>query len=266
MSKVAVITGASGGIGHFTAKAFAENGYTVYAISRKAGTLDTVNYLQADVTDEDSVKAAFTKILAQTDGAIDILVNNAGTGISGAVEFTELRDALYQLDVNLLGTVRCIQCVLPAMRKRGGNIVNISSVAAIFPLPFQAFYSLSKTAVNSLTLALRSELRTFPIGVCSILPGDAKTGFTAARRKNDAGDALYGGIIAPTVAGMEKDEDRGKNPEIVGRQIFKIATKRRLKPFYATEFIYSLAIVLERFLPKRFVSFIVGKLYVKRPD
>lgn len=264
MKKVVVITGASSGIGYQTARVFAENGYIVYGLSRTAGDLSSVNYIPTDLTNEDSVIAAFENIKADA-GTIDILVNNAGTGISGAIEFTDLNDAIYQFNVNFFGMVRCIKCALGIMRPKGGNIINISSAAAVFPLPFQAFYSASKSAINALTLSLRNEIRGFKnLHVCAIMPGDVKTGFTSARQKCEIGDDIYCGIIAPTIAGMERDEEYGMSPELLGMHIFKIATKRRLKPLYTIGIQYKLLVFLERLLPKRFVSLLMGKMYLKQ--
>lgn len=264
MKKTVVITGASSGIGYYAAKFFLNDGYTVYGLSRKAGDLAGVTYIRTDLTDQASVMSAFDKILAEA-GAIDILINNAGSGISGAIEFTELSDAQYQFDVNVFGMVRCIQCALGAMRKRGGKIVNVSSVAAVFPLPFQAFYSASKAAVNALTMSLRNEVRRFGnIQVCAILPGDVKTDFTSSRRKSQAGDEVYGGTISSTIAGMERDEENGMTAEYMGRLIYKIATKRKFKPFYIGGHKYKLFVLLERWLPKSFACYVLGKMYIKQ--
>jgi len=264
MKKTVVITGASSGIGYHAAKYFLDGGYKVYGLSRNAGDLAGVKYISTDLTDDTSVIAAFDKIISET-GAIDILINNAGSGISGAVEFTDLQDAKYQLDINFFGMVRCIKCVMGVMRKNGGKIINISSAAAVFPLPFQAFYSASKAAVNALTLSLRNEVRKFGnIQVCAIMPGDVKTGFTYARRKNETGDEIYGGTISRTIACMERDEVNGMTPEYMGRLIYKIATKRKLKPFYVGGNKYKLFVFLERLLPKSFVTYVLSKMYIKQ--
>ena len=168
------------------------------------------------------------------------------------------------MDVNFFGTVRCIKCALGIMRQKGGKIINISSVAAVFPLPFQAFYSASKSAINALTMSLRNEVGKFGnIQVCAIMPGDVKTGFTSARKKSEAGDEIYGGSISRTIAGMERDEENGMTPEYMGRLIYKIATKGKLKPFYTGGPQYRLLVLLDRLVPKSFVSYVLGKMYIK---
>ena len=122
-------------------------------------------HVRADVTDYEQVKAAVDGIAA-AEGGIDLVVNCAGSGISGAVEFTTPEDAKRQIDVNFFGTVNVNKAVIPHMRENGGGrIVNISSVGAPAALPFQAFYSASKAAINALALALANEVREFGISV-----------------------------------------------------------------------------------------------------
>ena len=179
--KVAVVTGASSGIGKECAKIFNENGYTVYSLSRHGKDEGGILNVTCDVTDEEQVSSAF-KVIFEKEGRIDVLVNNAGFGISGAAEFTPLSQAKKQFDVNFFGCFVCCKAVCEYMRKNGGGkIINISSMAAPLSIPFQAFYSASKSAVNSLTLALANELRPFNISVCAFMPGDVKTAFTAQR-------------------------------------------------------------------------------------
>ena len=158
--------------------------------------------------------------ILQREDHIDVLINNAGFGISGAVEFTTTEDAQHQLDVNFFGMVRMNRQVLPVMRRQCyGRIVNLSSVAGAIPIPFQTYYSASKAAINSYTMALANEVKPFGIQVCCVQPGDIRTGFTAAREKNPEGDDIYGGRIARSVAGMERDEQNGMDAG-EGRRIY----------------------------------------------
>ena len=160
-------------------------------------------------------------------GRIDILINNAGFGISGAMEFTESADAHRLMEVNLFGMDNMIRAVLPHMREaRRGRIVNISSVAGVFAIPFQAWYSISKAAVRSLTMALANEVAPYGVQVTSVLPGDIQTGFTAAREKSAAGDDAYGGRISRSVQRMEHDEQTGMSPAVAAKTVARVATKR----------------------------------------
>ena len=137
MNKVAIITGGSSGIGLCTAAALREAGCRVYELSRRDSDVPGITHLRCDITDEAQVAAAVERVMAEC-GRIDILINNAGFGISGAVEFTETADAQRLFDVNFFGMVRMNRTVLPLMRQQGaGRIVNLSSVAAPVPIPFQ---------------------------------------------------------------------------------------------------------------------------------
>ena len=259
--KVAVITGGSAGIGQATAALFAQKGYTVWELSRSGGDSGGVRHISADVTDEASIQAAFRQIMA-AHGRIDVLVCNAGWGISGAVEFTQVSDAQRLFDVNFFGTLRCIRAAVPILRQQGfGSIVCLSSVAAPLAIPYQAFYSASKAAVNDLVLALRCELRQFGLHVSAVMPGDAKTAFTASREKLHAGDDIYGGAIGRAVAAMEKDEQGGMGPEVVAKKIYRAATARQPRPFYVAGAKYRLFMVLDRLLPTGAVNRIIGMIY-----
>lgn len=263
MSGTVVITGASGGIGRATAELFVSRGHTVYGLSRRAGDLESVRYISTDVTDEDSVKSAFERIRSEV-GRIDLLINNAGFGISGATEFTSLEDAKRLFDVNFFGGFLCSKYAIPLMRERGGRIINISSAAAIFSIPFQSFYCASKAAVNSLSMALSNEIKDFNISVTALMPGDVKTGFTSARVKSSEGEEIYRGAIEKSVATMEKDEINGMTPEYIAGQIYKIASKPKVKPLYALGAQYKLFAALSKLLPSGFVNAVVGKMYVKK--
>jgi short-subunit dehydrogenase len=263
MKKIVVITGASSGIGYHTAAAFAKDGYQVYGLSRRAEGPPGVKLISVDLTDEAAVERAFAQIKDEA-GQIDILINNAGFGISGAVEFTELDEARSQFAVNFFAAAACIEYALPLLRPAKGWIINISSVAAVYPLPFQAYYSAAKAALRALSLALMNEVKSFDIGVSTLMLGDTNTGFTAARVKQERGDNLYGGTISRSVAGAEKDEETGMTPQMVGEKIFSLATRRHLKPLYTVGTAYKLLVFLERILPKRFAFWIVGKIYIKR--
>lgn len=259
--KVAVVTGGTSGIGRATALALRDAGYTVYTISRHDCDAEGMLHLKADVTDEQAVGRAVGQVIAE-QGKIDLLVNNAGFGISGAVEFTQTADAKRQFDTNFFGMVNLNHAVIPHMRTAGGGrIINISSVAASIPIPFQTYYSATKAAVNAYTLALANELRPFHIGVCAVQPGDIRTGFTAAREKTAEGDAIYGGRIGRSVARMERDEQRGMPPEAVGRFVARVARQKRCRPICTVGIGYRACCLLVKLLPRSVSQRLVGLLY-----
>ena len=262
MEKVVIITGGTSGIGQATARQLRERGCRVYEFSRRA--VEDPFHTSVDVTDDGAVKAAVDAVVAR-EGRVDILINNAGFGISGAMEFTDPADSHRLMEVNLFGMDNAIRAVLPHMRRAGsGRIVNISSVAGVFAIPFQAWYSISKAAVRSLTMALYNEVAPYGIQVASVMPGDIRTGFTAARKKSVAGDDAYGGRISRSVGKMEKDEQNGMAPETAAKTIVKVALQPgRVKPYYAIGFSYKLLVFLDNILPCRAVRWLLFQLYGK---
>ena len=261
MKKVAIVTGGSSGIGRCAAAALRDAGCTVYVFCRHENPQPGVTHITADVTAPESVRAAVEQVAAR-EGRIDILVNNAGFGISGAVEFTDGADAHRQMEVNLFGMANMTQAVLPHMRAQGGGrIVNVSSIAAITPIPFQTWYSVSKAAINAYTMAAANEVRPFGVTLCAVMPGDIRTGFTDARRKTAAGDDVYGGAIGRSVAKMEKDERSGMNPARIGALICRVALKKRVHPFYSAGIGYKMVMFLVKILPAGVLRRLVGLLY-----
>ena len=261
-NKVVIVTGASSGIGRQTALALRDAGCVVYDFSRRDIPAENVRHISVDVTDENAVIKAVDTV-AKSESCIDAVINCAGFGISGAVEFTTLEAAKSQFDVNFFGMVNVNKAAIPHLRKSGGRIVNISSVAAAAHIPFQTYYSASKAATESYTCALANELKAFGISVTAIQPGDICTEFTQARQKSFDGDDVYGGRIARSVSGMEKDEQKGMSPEFAGRYIAKITLKKNVKPIYAIGFGYKVLSTLCKVFPCGIRNAIVGMLYAK---
>ena len=157
MNKTAIVTGGTSGIGKAAALALKNDGWTVYELSRRLTGTEGINHITADITDESGVAAAVEQVVS-AEGHIDLVVNNAGFGISGAVEFTDTEDAKRLFDTDFFGMVRINRLIIPIMRKQGGGkIINISSVAAPIPIPFQTYYSAAKAA--ALTTPGRGRLR-----------------------------------------------------------------------------------------------------------
>ncbi len=260
---VAVVTGASSGIGRAVARALSGMGAAVYGISRRAVEEAGVVSVSADVTDPDQVRDSIRGIIAR-EGRLDVAVFCAGMGISGAVEFTDPGEARHLFDVNYMGVVNCLEPVLGQMRRaKCGRIVIISSVAGAISIPFQAHYSASKAALNALAMALDEEVKPYGVRVTSVMPGDIRTGFTASRKKLHAGDDEYGGRIARSVGKMEKDEEGGMSAETAGRMIALIALKKRAKPLCALGFSYKALVLLSRVLPVSWVMRLVGRMYAR---
>lgn len=260
--KVAIVTGGSGGIGRCTALSLAKAGCRVFEFSRHEKPAQGLEHITADVTDEAAVKAAVEEVI-RLAGRVDILVCNAGFGISGAAEFTSSADAHAQLELNLYGMDNTVRAVLPHMRAQGGGrIVCMSSIAGILPIPFQLWYSVSKAAIDAYVLALQNEVRPFHISACAVLPGDIKSGFTAARRKTEASGA-YGERVARSVAKMEHDEETGMSPEKAGEYVAKVALMKSSAPLKALGLPYKAAAAAAKLLPRRVSNYIVGLMYAR---
>jgi short-subunit dehydrogenase len=152
------------------------------ARSPRPAAADGFATLTLDVTRDESVHACIAEVI-RAAGRIDAVINNAGIGIAGAIEDTTTAEAQSQFDTNFFGLHRVCRAVLPHLRaQRAGTIINMSSLAGRIPLPFQAFYSATKFAIEAYTEALRMEVRPFGISVSMIEPGDFATSFTANRR------------------------------------------------------------------------------------
>lgn len=202
-NRVALVTGASSGIGEAAARELASRGAVVALAARDAERLESLareirqrgGYalpLPSDVTDEASVRAAVERTVAEL-GGVDVLVNNAGLGLSGRVAELRADDLRYVYEVNVLGPLRCIQAALPHMR-RGGRIINISSIVGLRAIPKVGGYCSSKFALNALSDSLRVEVASRGLTVTSVYPGTTRTAFRDNSRRT-------------------KDEKRGWRPK-----------------------------------------------------
>ena len=259
---VALITGASSGIGKAAAGLFLEKGYRVYGLSRSPYESGSVHHIPTDVANAQSVQQAVTTVIQET-GRIDLLVCNAGFGISGAIEFTQPEAAHRQFDVNFFGSLHCIQAVVPYMRaQKSGCILVVSSVAAVLPIPFQGLYSAAKAALNALAAALANEVRPYHIRVAALMPGDIRTGFTAARQKSFSGLAAYP-AMKRSVASMERDESSGMAPAAIARALYRLSQRKRLKPLYTAGLQYHLFCMIQKLCPGSLVNRLLGLLYAR---
>lgn len=259
--KTAVVTGASRGIGLAIARMLAAEGFQVYGLARHGADEGKISFIPCDVTEVSSVQDAFDAILHRA-GTIDLLVVNAGMGVSGAAEFTEEEEIDRQLAVNLTGAIRCARQAVPSMREKGrGRIVFVSSLGAIFPLPFQSFYSVSKAGINAFCDALGLELRPFGIETCTLLLNDVKTDFTASRIKSIQGDDIYNGRISASVTKMEISEQHGMEPAQVAAALKRLLGRRHLPPHYIVGFSNQILGLLYRLLPTSLMLKILGMIY-----
>lgn len=255
-AKVILVTGGRTGIGRACAEALSQAGYRVYGTSRDPSKADTqalgFELLRMDVDDAASVDAAIATILAEA-GRLDVVVNNGAFGYGGAVENTSIEEAKALFETNFFGVLRVCHAVLPAMRaQRGGLIVNMSSIGGVMGLPYQGLYAASKFAVEGLSESLRLEVKRFGIDVVLLEPGDIRTPFTANRRHTTASqtESTYRDQYAKTLAKIERDEQSGASPEVVGRALLRIVGSRHPRPRYVVGPFYErLAVWAKRLLP-----------------
>ncbi|MCY1279329.1 3-hydroxybutyrate dehydrogenase [compost metagenome] len=264
MSKVVLVTGASSGFGQAIAQRLAAQGHTVFGTARKpSGDQGKVRMIALDVTNDVSVTKAIEEVVAAA-GRIDVLINNAGVGICGAIEDTELDEARWQMETNFFGAVRTIRAVMPYMRARGvGRIINISSLAGLIGLPFQAYYSASKFALEALNEALRMELSGTGIDSTNINPGDFKTGFTAARVfTRMALSGHHATQLTTTVGRYEHDENNGADPELVADLAARLVVQRRVNVRYTVgRFDQRMSTLVKRVVPARLFERIMKGTY-----
>ena len=251
-----VITGASSGMGLGLKKYFENLGDDVIDIS-----LDGKDY-QCDVSDYKVLKDAFDDIY-KNHGEIDMLVTCAGYGISGAIELLDEEATKKQFDVNFFGTANACKYAIP-MLKPNGKIIVLASAQAMFPIPFRAYYSSSKPAVDMLAQSLRMELSQTKIQVTSICPGDVKTNFSKNRVKVYETNERYGQAIKLSTQPSEKSENKRMSPEYAIKKIAKICEKRHLKPRYIIGKKYKLFNLARRLFSTNLINKVTMKMYYKK--
>ena len=267
MTKVVLVTGTSSGIGLAIATFLAKKGYTVYGGSRSAPENDNFNVLELDVTDDENVRKAVQFILDK-QGRIDVLINNAGVGSAGAVEKTPLEDIKKSFEVNCFGVIRVSQLVLPHMRaQKYGRIINMSTIGSTIGLPFRAFYSASKGAMDLVTESLRLEVEKFGIQACTIHPGEVKTDIANNRIVSiNYEEEIYGKTFKTAFESLDKSVDHGKNPELFGPLVEKIINSKKVKRnYYVGSFNEILGLNLKKILPYYLYEKIV-RMYFNAED
>lgn len=269
MNKVALITGASAGIGKATAIYLAQHGYNVYGAARrleKMHELETfgIKPVTLDVTKDESMLACVNQILSEA-GSIDILVNNAGFGSYGAIEDVTMEDARYQLEVNVFGAMRLAQLVLPNMRKnKRGKIVNVSSVGGKVAFPLGGWYHASKFALEALSDSMRNEVRGFGIDVIVIEPGATKSEWGDIALDGllkVSGETVYQDLATKTYKVFKQSS--GKKPEpLVIAKLVKAGIEAKIpKTRYSGGYMASSLLLLRKILPDKLMDkVIMGQL------
>lgn len=257
MNKIVVITGASSGIGEELKANYQKDGDTVINLSLNAQE-DKYNY-NVDVCNRDRVFEVMQKIYNDF-GKIDVFVNCAGYGVFGAVELLEEQKCKQIFDVNFYGTLWCCQAVLQYMQ-RGARIINISSASALYAVPFRTMYSASKAAVNMLTYGLRMELSGFGIDMTCICPGDIKTNFSKNRDITLDTNNKYGDRIQKSCEHIANSEHKRMDKHKAVKKIYKICTKKRIRPMYIISKKYNFLHFMSRFVSQNAVLNTTNKMF-----
>jgi len=270
-TQVVLITGASAGIGLSAAQQLMNKGVKVYAASRRGGTAQKavsgpgeIIHVKMDVNQEAEIALVVQQILKENK-KLDALICNAGNGIAGSIEDTSPEEVRYQFETNFFGAVKTINACLPTFRAQGyGKIIATSSVAAIVPIPFQAFYSAGKSALLVYMQALAIEVKPFGIQCCTILPGDTKTEFTSARKytiKSQLPESAYTQKMKTSVGKMEKEEQNGMSAESVASRMVQQVMNKKMKIFVVPGLQYQLICSIYSRLPISLRLWVVGLLY-----
>lgn len=262
--KVALITGASSGIGESAAVLLHKAGFKVYGAARRVEKMKSleekgISVISLDITDEDSIVNCVNTI-TEKEGSIDVLVNNAGYGSYGAIEDVPMEEARRQFDVNMFGLARLTQLVLPGMREKSyGKIVNVSSMGGKIYTPFGGWYHATKHALEGWSDCLRIEVKSFGIDVVIVEPGGIKTpwGIIAAENlKKTSGSGAYAVQANKTAESTLKTYSSNQltEPEVIGKVILKAVTVRRPKTRYVKGFMAKPVIFMRKWFGDRFLD------------
>ncbi|CAM3730567.1 SDR family oxidoreductase [Smaragdicoccus niigatensis] len=263
MTKTAVVTGASSGIGKAVAEALVAQGYRVIGTSRNPDRIDDavrvpgVEYRALDLNDKASIEA-----LAAGAGPVDVLINNAGESQSGP--FEELpADAIERLfQLNVFGQVRLTQLLLPGMRERGyGRVVMIGSMLASFPLPYRSSYVASKAALKGFSDAARLELSPFGVWMTTVEPGSINTGISERRTKYVADDSPYLKEFNTVIDTLDKRESTGISASEVAETVLEAINADQPKPLYARGSQAQVVFLLKRAAPAAIVERVMAKAF-----
>jgi short-subunit dehydrogenase len=228
MSQVALVTGASSGIGAAIARLFQQRGFAIFGTSRNVDQAPSHEFpmLKLDVNSDASVKACVDEVLLRA-GRVDVLVNNAGYALTGAAEETSIEEAKEQFETNFFGVVRMVKAALPGMRAaKAGKIINIGSLAGLMSIPYNGFYCGTKFALEAYSEALWYEVKPFGIGVSLIEPGFVHTAINEALRVAGEPLAAYDGPRDRAIAAVDRSVNKGISPELVAKAVLRAAQSK----------------------------------------
>ncbi|MBN1117057.1 MAG: SDR family NAD(P)-dependent oxidoreductase [Bacteroidales bacterium] len=269
MDKVALITGASSGIGKSAAIELRKKGYIVYGAARRCERMvdlfeQGIRTIKLDVTDPENIDEVINEIIAET-GRIDVLVNNAGFAVYGAVEDVPMDKARSQFEVNLFGLSEITRKVLPYMRAlESGRIINISSIGGKIYSPYGAYYHASKFALEGFSDCLRYELKPYNIKVVVIQPGIIRTEWSDIASDSlleNSKNGAYAEDIKLHAKFLDKTYDPAyaSKPDVIGRLVAKAATTKNPSTRYAAGKLSSMSLLFRRLFSDKIFDWVLRK-------
>ncbi len=271
--KIILITGATAGIGRHAALTLARRGHTVIATGRREDALASLQIeavglnlstLRLDVTNAESVGNAVASVDAQTSGhGLDVLINNAGYGQLGAVLDVDDARVRAQYETNVFGVLNTVRAFAPAMVRRGsGRILNVSSIGGLFTLPLFGVYNSTKYAVESLSDALRRELRPCGVDVVIIEPGTINTNFSGtAKASVDRSDSAWSDVYTTAENNYAWAERMAPDPTPISHVMTRAIESRRPRARYTTPWRDKLAIQIMNLLPTRLADALASAFF-----
>ncbi len=268
--KVAIITGASSGIGLECALMLLDQGYKVYALSRHATLCVALNHalcesIDIDVSDSNALKEVFLNISTKEDHC-DVLINSAGYGVFGSVEDTPIDEVKKQFGVNFFALCEVVQFCLPLLKnKPHSKIFNLSSIAGRVSMLFLGHYSASKHALEAYSDALRLELKPFNIQVCLIEPGPVKSNWEKTAFENDERkDSLYALEVNAAKTFYASVYENALSPKAVAQKIVFLTMSQKIKARYLIGLKTQLLLALYRILPSSWYDSLFRSIVLKR--
>jgi short-subunit dehydrogenase len=262
-SPVAIVTGATAGIGLATANLLKKEGYTVYGTSRRPAndSQNGIAMLACDVTSDESVALVIAEVLRRS-GRIDLLVNNAGFGLIAGAEESSIEQAKSIFEVNVFGAMRMTNHVLPVMRQqRNGRVINIGSVVGFLPAPYYAIYGATKHAIDGYSQTLDHEVRGFGIRVISIEPAFTRTSFETNLAAPDRPLAIYDSVRKSIIETSRQQVEKGDEPEVVAQVVLKAAQAAKPRLRYPAGPAARQLALMRRIVPEEIFNSILRKQF-----
>lgn len=262
--KTALIIGASDGIGYATAKLFLKSGYRVINVSRTECDLSGVENMLCDVT----VREKFDEILQLlSSGRIDCFIYSAGFSMAAPLEYCLEGDYRYLFEVNLFSFIHALHVLIPALRLSEGVVCAVSSLAALLPIPFDSYYSASKSALNSLCESLSYELEPEGIKIYSVMPGGTKTKFTSKRKIYPPSSVDgYSKQLTLSADSLAKTEQNGLSPDKIAHGIFKICTEQTAESVCCPHIFNKIFHITAKLMPAKLKKFLIKSKYFSESD